>query len=102
MSLFFYRAYAGLNNNNNGGEGDWDPFKDQIFAQFQFHRWGYAVLLAFTMVAGILLNAAFILAFFGNKNIRKLPHWALLMLSVRGKFLQGAAKKCPNERMSFN
>lgn len=60
--MFFYRAWAGLNELNRPT----DPFNDQLYSQFLFHRWGYAALLAITLVASLVLNSGFVLAFVGN------------------------------------
>lgn len=77
--MFFYRAWAGLNNLDLPE----DPFNNQLYSQFQFHRWGYAALLLITLVISLCLNTSFALAFVGNPEIRTMPHWPLLCLCIR-------------------
>ena len=77
--MFFYRTWAGRKDLNLPD----DPFNDQLFSQFLFHRWGFGALLGITLLASLFLNFGFLLSFAGNPNIRRLPHWTFLMLCVR-------------------
>jgi hypothetical protein len=81
MSLFFYRTWAGLGD--VAGAAGYDPFNDQLYQQFRYHRWGYGVLLGATLVASLVLNTGLLLAFAGGRNLRRMPHWSFLCLCIR-------------------
>lgn len=77
--MFFYRSWTAKLNLRDPT----DPYNDVIYSQFLYHRWGYGALLIITLILGLLFNLAFVFSFIGNRNIRKMPHWTFLCLSVR-------------------
>jgi len=76
MSVFFYRGWLG--NPENPIE-DLRP-TDSIY----FTRWGYMALLGVTMVAGLVLNAVYLLGYLiCPRALIQVPHIAIAGLALR-------------------
>ena len=79
--MLFYRAWAG-----NEDRYPQSPVSNVnlLVTQFANHRWGYAVLLILTLLAGVCLNCIFLGAFLSNwTNLKKLPHLICFTLAIR-------------------
>ena len=79
--MFFYRAWV-LNDGENLQN---TPVFDVYQSQFNYHKWGYVVLLSLTLIACIILNAFFLSSYVinGISKARRAPNIALICLSIR-------------------
>ena len=78
--MFFYRTWAG--NENKYQESPVSQANN--LHQFESYRWGYAVLLILTLLAGVVMNSVFLGAFLSNwRTLKKLPHLVCFMLAIR-------------------
>ena len=80
--MFFYRPWAG--NEDKYPDSTVSNVNPWQLNQFEDARWGYAALLLLTLLAGLIMNGVFLGAFLYNwSNLKKLPHLACFMLSIR-------------------
>lgn len=80
MSLFFYRAWAGVDHRGPGAVSSILRPGDPLF----YTRWGYAALLGVTMLAGIVMNTVYLLGYWVcPRAMLEVPHVALVSLAIR-------------------
>jgi len=80
MSLFFYRAWAGVDQRGPGAVSSILRPGDPLY----YTRWGYAALLGLTLVAGVVMNTVYLLGYWVcPRAMLEVPHVALVSLAVR-------------------
>ena len=79
MSLFFYRAWAGVDQRGPGAVSSILRPGDPLY----YTRWGYAALLGLTLVAGVVMNTVYLLGYcVCPKAMLEVPHVVLVSLAV--------------------
>jgi hypothetical protein len=80
MSLFFYRAWAGVEHRGPGAVSSILRPGDPLY----YTRWGYAALLGITLVAGVVMNTVYLLGYWVcPRAMLEVPHVALVSLAIR-------------------
>jgi len=80
MSLFFYRAWAGVESRGPGAVSSILRPGDPIY----YTRWGYAALLGITLLAGLVMNTVYLLGYWVcPRAMLEVPHVALVSLAIR-------------------
>ena len=80
MSLFYYRAWAGVESR---GPGSVSTFLREDNALY-YTRWGYCALLGVTMAAGIILNLVYLAGYWAfPRAMLEVPHVAIVSLALR-------------------
>ena len=80
MSLFYYRAWAGVESR---GPGSVSIILREDNALY-YTRWGYCALLGVTMTAGIILNLIYLAGYWAfPRAMLEVPHVAIVSLALR-------------------
>ena len=80
MSLFYYRAWAGVESR---GPGSVSIILREDNALY-YTRWGYCALLGVTMTAGIILNLVYLAGYWAfPRAMLEVPHVAIVSLALR-------------------
>jgi len=80
MSLFFYRAWAGVDHRGPGAVSSILRPGDPLY----YTRWGYAALLGVTLLAGLVMNTVYLMGYWVcPRAMLEVPHVALVSLAVR-------------------
>jgi len=80
MSLFFYRAWAGVDQRGPGAVSSVLRPGDPLY----YTRWGYAALLGVTLLAGVVMNTVYLLGYWVcPRAMLEVPHVALVSLAIR-------------------
>jgi len=80
MSLFFYRAWAGVESRGPGAISSILRPTDPLY----YTRWGYAALLGITLLAGLVMNTVYLLGYWVcPRAMLEVPHVALVSLAIR-------------------
>ena len=80
MTLFFYRAWTGQENFQQGG------VRTELWPgnPLYYTRYGYAALLGVTLVAGLILNGVYLLGYLVcPRAMMEVPHTAIASMAVR-------------------
>ena len=80
MSLFYYRAWAGVESR---GPGSVSIILREDTGLY-YTRWGYCALLGITMAAGIILNLVYLAGYWAfPRAMLEVPHVAIVSLALR-------------------
>ena len=80
MSLFYYRAWAGVESRGPGSVS----INLREDTGLYYTRWGYCALLGITMAAGIILNLVYLAGYWAfPRAMLEVPHVAIVSLALR-------------------